>query len=121
MVSVFILCNSIVLFFVVSINITFALNLQEILDFKDPDVQEFSNLITKHHRRHRFKIDDAGEVKRRLGHFRKSKDLIQRFRNKHKNAKFRLNKFSLMSKEEKQQHFGVVLSNRAKSRATRSA
>lgn len=69
------------------------------LNKSDADSQEFSNLIGKL----KFKFSDPTEVSKRLGNFRNAKNRLKEFQSRQKGAKFAINKFSLMSKEEQQQ------------------
>uniref|UniRef100_A0A914YF74 Uncharacterized protein n=1 Tax=Panagrolaimus superbus TaxID=310955 RepID=A0A914YF74_9BILA len=73
------------------------------LNKSDSDSQEFSNLIGKL----KFKFSDSTEVSKRLGNFRNAKNRLRDFQSRQKNAKFAVNKFSLMSKEEQQQFLGA--------------
>uniref|UniRef100_A0AC35FN15 Uncharacterized protein n=1 Tax=Panagrolaimus sp. PS1159 TaxID=55785 RepID=A0AC35FN15_9BILA len=84
-----------------------------VLDFKKllngsdanaADVDEFAAIMDKF----KFRKTNSTDVKRRLGNFRKAKKNIEELRARFKNAKFAVNKFSLMSKEEQQQFFGAT-------------
>uniref|UniRef100_A0AC34GAH5 Uncharacterized protein n=1 Tax=Panagrolaimus sp. ES5 TaxID=591445 RepID=A0AC34GAH5_9BILA len=83
-----------------------------VLDFKKllnasengVDVDEFAGLMDKF----KFKNSNASDVRRRLGNFRKAKKNIEELRGRFKNAKFGVNKFSLMSTEEQQQFLGAM-------------
>uniref|UniRef100_A0AC34GUY5 Peptidase C1A papain C-terminal domain-containing protein n=1 Tax=Panagrolaimus sp. ES5 TaxID=591445 RepID=A0AC34GUY5_9BILA len=73
-------------------------------DANAADVDEFAGAMEKF----KFERSNASDVRRRLGHFRKTKKNIEGLRTKFKNAKFGVNKFSLMSTEEKQQFLGAT-------------
>ena len=74
------------------------LNLDKFLNDTDSDVRDFTTLLKKH--RHRFRVSHRDEFNRRLGHWRNAKKSVEKFRGRFRKAKFRLNKFALMSKEE---------------------
>uniref|UniRef100_A0A914XXD1 Uncharacterized protein n=1 Tax=Panagrolaimus superbus TaxID=310955 RepID=A0A914XXD1_9BILA len=73
-------------------------DLEKLTNDPDSEVQEVTQLLKRH--RHRFRLFDRADFTKRLGHYRKHKKSIEGFRKRFKKAKFRLNKFSLMSNEE---------------------
>lgn len=58
---------------------------------------EFSTLVDKL----KFKLKDSAELAHRFANFKKAKDDIAEYQRTHKSAQFELNKFALMSEDEK--------------------
>jgi hypothetical protein len=94
-------------------------DLEKLVADPDSEVREVTQLLKRH--RHRFRLFNKDDFTKRLGHYRRHKKNLEGFRKRFKNAKFRLNKFSLMSKEEQKKHFGVVLPKDLKPTVKRNA
>uniref|UniRef100_A0AC34F5W8 Uncharacterized protein n=1 Tax=Panagrolaimus sp. ES5 TaxID=591445 RepID=A0AC34F5W8_9BILA len=94
-------------------------DLEKLTNDTDSEVREVTQLLKRH--RHRFRLSDKADFTKRLGHYRRHKKSMEGFRKRFKKAKFRLNKFSLMSNEEQKKHFGVVLPKDLKPTVKRNA
>jgi C1A family cysteine protease len=80
------------------------IDFKKLINASDPDADEFAKLMDKF----KFRVSNSSDATRRFGNFRKAKKNIEELRAKFKNAKFAVNKFSLMSKEEQQKFFGAM-------------